>query len=192
MEFKELVKSRRSCRSFESTAVPEEQIEKIIDAGQWAPSPMNLQPWEYIVVADPEMRKRIRQVGEQARQQVVDGGGPGCARKYGMEFLEQAPVLIVVICNPRKGGLGGFFNQTLGAMQAACACVQNMMLAAADLGFASLWFTFFDPEAVRGVLGVPVEKEVVAIIPIGKPDQSLEAPPRKAPRVHTDRYSSSD
>ncbi|KPJ77505.1 MAG: nitroreductase [Deltaproteobacteria bacterium SG8_13] len=192
MEFKELVRSRRSCRSFEPTAVSEEQIEKILEAGQWAPSPMNLQPWEFVVVADPEMKTRIRQVGEQARQQVIDGGGPGWAKKYGMDFLEQAPVLIVVICNPRKGGLGGFFGQTLGAMQAACACVQNMMLAAADLGLGSLWFTFFDPEAVRAVLGVPVEKEVVAIVPIGQPAQQSEPPPRKAPRMHQGRYSSSD
>ena len=193
MEFKDLVKNRRSCRSFEATDVSEEQLHGILDAGQWAPSPMNLQPWEFIVVTGPEMKKRIRQVGEQARQQVIDGGGPAWAKKYGMEFLEQAPVLIVVICNPRKGGLGGFFGQTLGAMQAACACVQNMMLAAADLGLASLWFTFFDPEAVRAVLGVPVEKEVVAIVPVGQSQQqTLEAPPRKAPRVHADRYGSSD
>ena len=192
MDFKDLVKSRRSCRSFESTAVSEEQLDAILDAGQWAPSPLNLQPWEFIVVAEPEMKKRIRQVGEQARQQVIDGGGPGWAKKYSMEFLEHAPVLIVVVSNPRKGGLGGFFGQTLGAMQAACACVQNMMLAAADLGLGSLWFTFFDPEAARAVLGVPVDKEVVAVVPIGQPDQPLEPPPRKVPRIHAERYLSSE
>ena len=192
MEFKKLVRSRRSCRSFQTTAVTEEQIEQIVNAGQWAPSPMNLQPWEYIVVVDSEMKKRLRHVGEQARKKVIDGGGPGWAKKYSMEFMEQAPVLIVVVCNPRKGGLGGFFGQTLGAMQSACACIQNIMLAAADQGLGSLWFTFFDPEAVRAVLGVPVDREVVAILPIGRPDQVPEAPPRKAPRMHLDRYVSSD
>ena len=192
MEFKKLVRSRRSCRSFHPTAVTEEQIEQIVNAGQWAPSPMNLQPWEFIVVVDSEMKKRLRQVGEQARKQVVDGGGPGWTKKYGMDFIEQAPVVIVVVCDPRKGGLGGYFGQTLGAMQSTCACIQNMMLAAADLGLGSLWFTFFDPEAVRGVLGVPVDKEVVAILPMGRPDKMPEAPPRKAPRMYLDRYAGAE
>jgi nitroreductase len=188
MEFTDLVRMRRSCRSFEATAVSEENLKAILEAGQWAPSPLNLQPWEFIVVVETEMKKRIRQAGEEARQQVIDGGGPGWAKKYSMAFLEQAPVLVAVVSDPRKGGLGGFFGQPQGAMQAACACVQNMMLAAADLGLASLWFTFFDPESVRAILGVPVEKEVVAIVPVGRPQQALEAPPRKTPRIHTDRY----
>ena len=192
MEFFDLVKARRSCRTFAATDVSDEQLEAILDAGQWAPSPLNLQPWEFIVVSDAEMKKRVRQVGEQARKEVIDGGGPGWAKKYGMDFLEQAPVLIIVVSNPRKGGLGGFFGQSQGAMQAACACIQNMMLAAADLGLGSLWFTFFDPEAVRAVLGVPVEKEVVAIVPVGQPSQSPEPPPRKAPRIHQDRYTASE
>ncbi len=189
MDFKDLVKFRRSCRSFEPTAVSEEQLDAILDAGQWAPSPMNLQPWEFIVVSDPEMKKRIRQVGEEARQQVIDGGGPGWAKKYSMAFLDQAPVLIVVVSDPSKGGLGGFFGQSQGAMQAACACVQNIMLAAADQGLGSLWFTFFNPESARAILGVPVEKEVVAVVPVGRPQQTPEAPPRKAPRAHLDRYA---
>ena len=188
MEFLDLVKARRSCRAFETTAVSEEQLEAILEAGRWAPSPMNLQPWEFIVVVETEIKRRLRQIGEEALQGVIDGGGPGWVKKYDMSFLEQAPVLIVVVNDPRKGGLGGFFGQPQGAMQATCACVQNMMLAAADQGLGSLWFTFFNPEPVRAVLGVPLEKEVTAILPIGRPKQGLEAPPRKAPRTHQDRY----
>ena len=192
MEFKDLVTLRRSCRSFETTAVSEQQLEAILDAGRWAPSPLNLQPWEFIVVADPRMKKRIRQIGEEARRQVIDGGGPGWVNKYSMDYLEQAPVLIAVVCDPRKGGLGGYFGQPLGAMQAACACVQNMMLAAADLGLGSLWFTFFDPEPVRELFNVPAGKEVVAIVPVGRPKQAPEAPARKAPRTHRERYAAGE
>ena len=57
MEFKALVQARRSVRSFEATEVTDEQIASIIDAGLWAPSPLNLQPWEFIVVSDPEIKK---------------------------------------------------------------------------------------------------------------------------------------
>ncbi len=192
MDFTDLVRFRRSCRSFETTAVSDEQLTAILDAGQWAPSPLNLQPWEFVVVTEPEMKKRIRQAGEAARQQVIDGGGPGWVKKYSVAFLEQAPVLIAVISNPRKGGLGGFFGQSQGAMQAACACVQNVMLAASNLGLGSLWFTFFDPDPVRAILGVPADKDVVAIVPIGWPQQSPDVTPRKAPRVHQDRYGAGE
>jgi nitroreductase len=58
MEFQQLVKVRRSCRSFESSPVPEEQLKAVLSAGQWAPSPLNLQPWEYIVITDQELTGR--------------------------------------------------------------------------------------------------------------------------------------
>jgi 5,6-dimethylbenzimidazole synthase len=139
MEFKTLVKARRSCRSFEDTAVTDEQLAGILEAGQWAPSPLNTQPWEFIVITDEAAKAEIREIGEAARQAVLDQGGPAWAAKYGMDFLEQAPMLIVVTVDPVKGGgLGGFFGQEHGALQAASACIQNMMLAASDMGLETL------------------------------------------------------
>lgn len=191
MEFKDVVKARRSCRAFESSNVSEEQVAEIIETGQWAPSPLNLQPWEFIVITDPEVKVRIREAGEAARQSVIDGGGPGWAGKYAMAFIEEAPVLIVVVSDPAKGGLGEYFGQQYGAMQAASACVQNMMLAAAEVGLDSLWFTFFSPEKLRAILNIPDSKEIAAVIPIGKPKDPIEAPPRKAPKVYRNRYGDS-
>lgn len=188
MEFKDLVKVRRSCRAFESTIVSDDQVTAILEAGQWAPSPLNLQPWEFIVITDPAVKTKIREAAEDARQQVVDGGGPGWAGKYAMTFIEDAPVLIVVVCNPTKGGLGSFFNQNLGAMQAASACVQNMMMAAADMGLGTVWFTFFDPDSLAGVLNIPENLEIAGVIPVGKPSASPDAPPRKAGKVHNNLY----
>jgi len=192
MEFKDLVRDRRSCRAFESSPVPDEQVAAILEAGQWAPSPLNLQPWEFIVVTDPVVKTQIREAAEDARQGVIDGGGPGWAGKYAMTFIEDAPVLIVVAFNPAKGGLGDFFNQRQGAMQAASACVQNMMLAAADMGFATLWFTFFDPVKLAGALKIPENLDVAAVIPVGKPAGSTDAPPRKALKVYRDYYGNTN
>jgi nitroreductase len=73
-------------------------------------------------------------------------------------------------------------------MQAVSACVQNMMLAAADLGLGSLWFTFFAPQKVQSILNVPENLEIAAVLPIGKPREEAKAPPRKEPVVHKDRY----
>ena len=106
-----------------------------------------------------------------------------------MEYLKGAPVFIVVVFDPSKGGLGVFFNQPHGALQAVSACVQNMMLAAADQGLGTLWFTFFDPAKLQALLGIPEKFEVAGVILIGKPAEDAKAPPRKEPVVHTDRYT---
>jgi 5,6-dimethylbenzimidazole synthase len=191
MEFKDLVKTRRSCRSFEASSVSEEQLASILDAGRQAPSPLNLQPWEFIIVTDTGMKAQIRKAAEDAKQEVIDKGGPGWVAKYEMGFLEEAPVLVVVVFDPSRGGLGGFFDQKYGAIQAASACVQNMMLAAADMGLGSLWFTFVRPEKLQGLLNTPENLEIAAVVPIGRSKEALEAPPRKDPKVHHQRYGPS-
>ena len=188
MEFKAVVKSRRSCRTFEPDPVTEDQLAVIMEAGQWAPSPMNALPWEYIIVTDAEVKAQIRKVSEAARQAVLDGGGPGFAAKYDMGFLEQAPVLIAVVFDPSKKGLGDFFNQKDGALQAASACVQNMMLAAAEYGLGTLWFTWFDPQKMKAALNIPQNLEIAALIPIGRPKGEIKAPPRKDPKIHREGF----
>lgn len=189
MEFKNLVKARRSCRSFDISAVSEDQIAAIIEAGQWAPSPLNLQPWEFIIVTDGEIKAGIKNAAEDAKQKVVDNGGPAWAGKYDMAFLDEAPVYIVVVVNPSKGGLGSFFGQSYGAIQAVSACLQNMMLAAADMGLGSLWFTFFDPKKVQSDLNVPDDLEIAGVLLIGKPKSPIKPVPRKEPMIHLQRYS---
>ena len=188
MEFKAVVKSRRSCRAFEPDPVTDDQLAAIMEAGQWAPSPMNALPWEYIIVTDAEVKAQIRKVSEAARQAVLDGGGPGFAAKYDMGFLEQAPVLVAVVFDPSRKGLGDFFNQKDGALQAASACVQNMMLAAAEYGLGTLWFTWFDPQEMKAALNVPQNLEIAALIPIGKPKGEIKAPPRKDPKIHREGF----
>jgi nitroreductase len=192
MEFRELVKERRSCRSFDTSPVSEEQLKDILDAGRWAPNPLNLQPWEFILVTDPKVKAQVRSVAEEAQKKVLDNDGPGWAAKYGMDFLEEAPLLVVVLYNPSKSGLGNFFGQEFGALQATSACVQNMILAAADMGLGSLWFTWFEPQKLQTILNIPENLEIAAVLPIGKPKESTKALPRKDPKIHRNRYTHVD
>ena len=192
MEFKALVKERRSCRVFEASPVTEDQIAAIIEAGQWAPSPLNLQPWEFIVIRDGEIKTKIREVADDAKQLVMDNEGPKWAAKYNAGFLEEAPVLVLVAYNPTKGGLGNFFGQPDGAFQAASACVQNMLLAAADEGFGTLWFTWFEPDKLQSLLNIPENLKIAGVIPIGVPKGDVEVPPRKPPRIHQESYQKTE
>jgi nitroreductase len=188
MEFNAVLEARRSGRNFDPSPAPEEHIQAIIRAGCLAPSPLNLQPWEFIVITAPEVKAEVRRTSEKAKQAVLDNGGPSWVNKYGMDFLDAAPVMIAVLVDPTKGGLGGFFGQTLGALQAGSACVQNMMLAGAELGYESLWFTFFHPDEMKATLGVPGALEVAGVVLFGKPVQPTKAPPRRAPVIHRQKY----
>ena len=189
MEFQELLKTRRSCRSFDNSAPSEFELSAILDAGRWAPSPLNLQPWEFIIINDPEIKALIRKVAEDAKQEVIDKNGPGWVARYGMDFLEEAAVLVVVVVNPARGGLGSFFGQKHGAIQAASACVQNMLFACTDMGLGALWFTFFRPEKLRAILNIPEKLEIAGVIPIGRLKEPTNTPPRKEPKIYLNRYS---
>ena len=191
MEFDKLVKARRSFRSFERTTLSESQLAEILESGRWAPSPLNLQPWEFILIDDPQLKAQIRAIGEDAKGEVKEKNGPSWAAGYEMDFLEEAPLLMVVVVDPSRGGLGDYFGQKYGAIQAASACVQNMLLACADMGLGALWFTFFRPEKLRPILHIPEKFEIAGIIPIGKPGGATKSPPRKAPGIHRNRYAKS-
>jgi nitroreductase len=192
MQFKDAVINRRSCRIFDASKLPEDHIDTILEAAQWAPSPLNLQPWEFVLVTDPAIKRRILDAGKEAKRSVVDQSGPEWVIKYNMAFIEQAPVGVAVVYDPTKGGLGDFFGQKYGALQAASACIENMLLAAADLGYASLWFTFFNPDKLKAVLKIPDNLEVAGFVLIGKPTVALKAPPRKKPVVHRQNYGTGE
>lgn len=188
MEFKDLFKQRRSCRAFSSAEVPQEKIDAVIEAACWAPSPLNLQPWEFVLITQPKVKTRIREVAEEARRTVVDQSGPAWTAKYDMRFLEDAPVLIAVVCEPNRGGLGDFFGQRHGSLQAASAAVQNLLLAAADEGLGALWFTFFAPEKMKSILDIPETMKIAAIVPLGYAAGTVQNVSRKPAKIHQQKY----
>ncbi len=188
MELMDAIKGRRSVRAFADTPVSEADIAAIIEAATWAPSPLHGQPWSFVVIKSDEAKADVRRCCQQAKQGVIDTDGPEWVKKYSFDFLDQAPLLIAVFFDPKKGGLGPYFNQPHGALQAACAAVQNMMLAAWERGLGSLWLTFFDPAALAKALGAPENLELAGVIPLGAPAAESKAPPRKSAKVFTDRY----
>ena len=179
MDFSEVLQGRRSCRSFSGEPVERDLVSSLLNKACWAPSPLNMQGWRFLVIEDAENKKKVRLVGEEAQKAVMAQDGPNWAGKYGFSFLEEAPLLVAVAYNPTKNGLGFFFNQPHGALMAASALIQNFMLAAWEKGLASLWFTFFDPGEMKKALDLPEKWELAGVIPLGRPEGELKAPPRK-------------
>ncbi|RLF59746.1 MAG: hypothetical protein DRN37_03580 [Thermoplasmata archaeon] len=82
--------------------------------------------------------------------------------------------------DPKKTGLDSFLEEGgVGYQHACAAAIQNIHLAAHALGLGTLWFTLFDRQVIREILGIPGEKTPLALICLGKPAKPSPAPPRK-------------
>ena len=174
------IESRRSCRNFLSAPVDLADIERILEAAAWAPSPLNTQPWEFIVITAEEKKTEIFEEAERCKAWAIDQSGWKWLNSYALDFLKQAPVVIAVVGDPQKTGVDQFQTEgTVGYQLACAAAIQNMLLAAHALDLGSLWFTFFDKSELRKILDIPAEKTPVSLVCIGKTDQPPPSVPRK-------------
>jgi len=159
MDVLEAIRGRRSIRAFKSKKVTQETVEKLLDAARWAPSAGNIQPWEFIVVRKPEIKRAL---AEAALDQT---------------FIEEASVVIVVCANENRSFQGyGMRGKTLYCLQDTAASIQNILLTAYSLGLGTCWVGAFSEEEAREILKIPQGVRPVAIIPVGYPAET--PPPR--------------
>jgi len=158
----EAIKSRRSVRAFTNEQVSDKEVMKLIDAARWAPSAGNIQPWEFVVVRNPEIKRGLS------------------AAALNQTFIEEAPVVIVVCANQLLSGRGyGSRGVDLYCLQDTAAATQNMLLTAHALELATCWIGAFQEEEARKVLKIPNGVRPVAIIPVGHPAEKPEKPDRR-------------
>jgi len=151
----EAIRGRRSIRAFESREVPEELVERLIEAARWAPSAGNIQPWEFIIVRKQEIKRKL---AEAALYQ---------------SFIEEAPVVIVVCVDEARSAQGyGIRGKTLYCIQDTAAAIQNIHLAAYSMGLGTCWVGAFREDEARKVLKTPAGIRPVAIIPVGYPAET--------------------
>jgi nitroreductase len=147
------IRGRRSVIRFTDQAVADDEIAAILEAGRWAPSYINSQPWEFLVVRDPKTRARL---GEILRRITVAWQG-----------FSAAPASILVVADPAR--------DPRHLPEDGAAAVQNMALAAFSLGLATFWAglhavseTKGSPESeIKALLGIPPGMKLVAILPVG-------------------------
>jgi len=210
-----LLHRRMSVRKFKTDPLPEGAVEKILEAGRWAMSGANGQPWEFIVVTDPALRGALFKLyGEEISnynfwmEQIrmpdlrhpafqVEGTPEEQWKKIQsrQQGWDRAPVLIVVIGDGRRQWSTVMGGHTFGRHQShltdglANTCTL-MHLAAASLGLGSQWITIHIEEGFKRLLDVPDVMTLHSIIAVGYPD----VPPREGVRrpldemVHHDRY----
>lgn len=164
MDTIETIINRRSVRKFQSKSVSDDDLKTIIEAGRQAPSAANRQPWHFVVVKDEDQRQKLAEA---------------CS---GQTWLAHAAVIIAGVGKPAV-------NEKWYPVDVAIA-MQNMILAATALGYGTCWIGAFEEERVKSVLGIPDDLAVVALTPVGVPDDQPEARPRQplADFASLDRY----
>lgn len=173
MELFEAIKKRRSIRAFEPKPVPEELIDKILEAARWAPSAGNRQARDFIIVKDKDTKRMLSQAA------------------LDQDFIEEAPLDIVVCANgDRSARRYGERGMQLYSILDAAAAVQNLLLAVYALGLGACWVGAFRDGWVSEILNLPTWLRPIAIIPLGYPAER----PRPTPRmpieqlVHRERF----
>lgn len=186
MDLLTAIKERRSCRSYLPDPIDDTTIEQVLEAAVWAPSPANLQPWEFVVVTSPDVKEKIFCSSSELKKVWYEKSGWKWVNKYSIDFLKEVPAMVCVIADPKKSGLDAFSPQGAEAYQHACAAaIQNMMLTAHSLGLGTLWFTLFDRAVVGEILGIDKEKEPMALICMGKPKEDPMQTTRKEVKGRT-------
>jgi Nitroreductase len=167
MDILELIKTRRSIRKYKPDPVSEEEINKILEAGRWAPSADNSQPWRFIILRSQEGWEKLADTLTWGR------------------FLAQAPLGIAVVVPPWASN---------HPVEDGAAATQNMLLEVHSLGLGACWVGTYgsgNEASAKKVLNVPQDERLVSVIAIGHPAETRQKTRRKLDEVtFTDSYGS--
>ena len=165
------IKERRSIRKYKSDKVSKETIEKIIDAARYAPSWKNSQTARYYVICD-----------EKVKADIAENGTLNFSKN--MNNINSAPVLVVLSTVDRISGYNPVLTPTTDkgehwqSFDAGIAC-EAFCLAAYEYGLGTLIMGIYDEKKVADIINLPENEKVSALIALGYPDESPNAPNRK-------------
>ena len=153
MDVLEAIRSRRSIRKFRPEPIPDEKLKTILEAGLLAPSAGNRQPWLFIVVKDPERKRSLAKAADN------------------QTFIADADVIIVALGDPNASPR--WFERD------PMIAVEHMVLAATGLGYGTCWIGAFNEKEVKNLLRIPKKLKVIALLPMGFPDETPAPKERK-------------
>ncbi len=194
----------RATRIFHDKALPDVVLDELLEAATMACSSGNTQPWEFVVVTDPEVKRQIQvemldafsvidAERAQTKEQLTDSSGRSITGRAAVEHLDHVPAIVVVCWNPERGirlkgeyeeNPDGSLRETReipgGRGVSLFQACQNLMLAAQAHGVSSLFTTFFflKRERIKEILGIPPQIFMECAIFLGYGDEKLNKPKR--------------
>ena len=150
----EFIKNRRSIRSFQDKQIPDNEIQMILEAGRWAPSASNKQPWEFYIIKDKEMLKEISKNASFGRH------------------IKRAPFAIAIV--GKKIISPNYYIQDTSLVS------MTMMLMAWTLGIGTCWTGALDRKKVKELLGLDENDYLLTVLPMGYIKGTIPKPSLRA------------
>jgi nitroreductase len=150
MDVSTAISQRSSVRGYKTTDVEEDKLKKVLEAARLSPSASNRQDWKFIVAKSKETKKKLAKAA------------------LGQSFVGEAPVVIVACGTDSKAVMG--CGQPTHTVDVSIAC-SFMILQACELGLGTCWIGAFDEHETKKILNIPDHVRVVAVIPLGYPNQ---------------------
>ncbi|ASU84859.1 5,6-dimethylbenzimidazole synthase [Nocardiopsis gilva YIM 90087] len=198
------IRERRDVRmGFRPDPVPDEVLTRILTAAHMAPSVGFSQPWDFLIVEDPDVRTRVQELAQTQREEYARALPAARARAFSglkVEAILDTPINVVVTVDPTRGGRHtlGRHAQPQTATYSTALAVQNLWLAARAEGVGIGWVSFFDERDVASALDLPPHLQVVAYLCVGyvedfppEPELALGGWAQRRPlswAVHRDNY----
>jgi nitroreductase len=154
MEFYEVIRTRRSIRSYKDTPIPEDAMGRVLEATRISPSGHNRQFWKFYIVEEQSAKKRIAK---------------GCDDQM---WIADAPAVIVAVGYNVPFSRGGYMGDMSFMMDVSIAFT-HLVLAARAEGLGTCWIGAFSNDKVKEAMGLPDDESVVAVTPIGYPDKGV-------------------
>jgi nitroreductase len=182
--FYDLVRTRRTVRSFSSDPVPREVLENCIRAAATAPNGANRQPWHFVIVRDPGTKRRIREAAEEEERRFYGGRAPqdwlDALEPFGTDaekpFLETAPALIAIFAESFEVGDDGGKIRNYYVNESVGIATGILITALHDAGLATLTHTPSPMGFLNGVLGRPSNERPFLLLVVGRPAPDARVP----------------
>lgn len=158
MDVIKAIRDRRSVRAYQAKKIPQDVLEKVMDAARLAPSANNRQPWRFVVVSDEAKRQALARAAKE------------------QQFVAEAPVIVAAVAlEPERVMTCGVPTY---AVDLAIA-VDHITLAAVQHGLGSCWIGAFYQDDVKNILSVPADLKVAALLTLGYPSDQARFKNRK-------------
>lgn len=164
------IETRRSIRSYTDKPVPDDLILELLKAARLAPSGHNTQPWQFIIIKSPEMRKKI------------------AAADHNQKWMEKAPVHIACIGDirsrvpedvPMSIDENSPQEEVKQIIRDTAAAIENILIEAESHGLSTCWTGWYTQAEMRPILGIPEDKYLVGIVAVGYLDKPVSRAPKK-------------
>lgn len=152
MKVLDVIQKRRSVRKYKEDPIPEKALMRVLEAARLAPSGKNFQPWKFIIVKDKALKEKLAQASA------------------GQFFMAEAPIIIVGCGFPDNcyARMGRYMKSWSVDVTIA---LEHLILQAQEEGLGTCWIGSFEEEEVKAILNIPENVKVLALTPLGYPEE---------------------